>query len=56
MNMERAKEILDAYDRIECEDPDISTEMLLERTSWECDCGPDDVTEALYLRSQNKIP
>ncbi len=55
MNYSRARQIADTYDRIENDDPDISTERLLAMTSMECDCDDSDVIEALEIcdRSQD---
>lgn len=49
MARQRAQEIVDAYDRIEDAEDDISTERLLAMTSDECGCDDADVCEALQI-------
>lgn len=47
MTRARAQEIEAAYNAIESDDPDISTEQLLARTADTAACSIEDVCEAL---------
>ena len=48
------EEILEAWDRIEENEPDISTERLWAMVMDETGCEYDDVTEALALQAKKK--
>lgn len=46
----RRQEICDAWDRIEADDPDISTERLFAMTEDETGADAGEITDALYAK------
>lgn len=50
MSPETVTQILNAYDMFEEDEPDISTERLLQQTADFCECDVGDVADALLTR------